>query len=233
MGGTIVEVSIAAEEFALEHTLTTLETVTFEVEQTIATDRDGLMPFIWFTTDDCLALEHALTDDDSVTDFQLIADFETDSLYQLAWTDRVNHLIRVLAEENGAVLAATGHSGIWHLRLLFADHDAVRRTSEYCEEQGIPLEIQNIQEFTRESQTRFGLTKSQQRALQLAATHGYYSVPREATADELAEKLDVSHQALSERLRRAHGNLVGHVFLNRVGTPEVAETGSDKDVASE
>ncbi|WP_266082524.1 helix-turn-helix domain-containing protein [Haladaptatus caseinilyticus] len=233
MGGTIVEVSIAAEEFALKHTLATLETVTIEVEQTITTDRDGLMPFIWFNTDDSLALECALTDDDSVTDFHLIADFETESLYQLTWNDRVNHLVRVLAEENGAVLAATGKDDTWHLRLLFADHDAVRRTSEYCKEEGVPLEIQNIQEFTRKSQTRFGLTKSQQRALQLATTHGYYSVPREATADDLAEKLDVSHQALSERLRRAHGNLVDYVFLNRVGTPEVAETDSDKDVASE
>ena len=233
MGGTIVEVSIAAEEFALEHTLTTHENVTIEVEQTIAIGRDGLLPFVWFNTDDRRALERALTDDDSVTDFHLIADFETDSLYQLEWNDRVNHLIRVLAEENGAVLAATGHSGIWHLRLLFADRDAVRRTSEYCEEQGITLEIQTIHELTRESHTRFGLTQSQQRALKLASTHGYYSVPREATADDLAEELDVSHQALSERLRRAHGNLVDHVFLNRVGTPEVAETGSNEDVASE
>ncbi|WP_227378576.1 helix-turn-helix domain-containing protein [Haladaptatus halobius] len=60
-----------------------------------------------------------------------------------------------------------------------------------------------------------------------------YSIPRDATANDLAEELGVTHQALSERLRRVHGNLIDHVFLNRVGTSGVAETGSNEDVASE
>lgn len=36
---------------------------------------------------------------------------------------------------------------------------------------------------------------------------GYYDVPRTVTLTELADSLDVSHQGLSERLRRAHANL--------------------------
>ncbi|WP_254662883.1 helix-turn-helix domain-containing protein [Haladaptatus sp. W1] len=45
--------------------------------------------------------------------------------------------------------------------------------------------------------------------LQLAAKHGYYDVPRGITLRELADRIDVSHQAVSERIRRAHGHLIG------------------------
>ncbi len=37
---------------------------------------------------------------------------------------------------------------------------------------------------------------------------GYYDVPRGISLSELADELGVSHQALSERLRRGHGRLI-------------------------
>jgi predicted DNA binding protein len=53
-----------------------------------------------------------------------------------------------------------------------------------------------------------GLTEKQHRALTLALDAGYYEVPRRANAVQLAEELDISHQSLSEQLRRAHGTVV-------------------------
>ncbi|SIR96366.1 hypothetical protein SAMN05421858_4789 [Haladaptatus litoreus] len=223
MAGTIVEVTFPAKQFALEHTLNTLETVTFEVEQIVATNPDSLMPFIWITTSDQSLLEEAFTADESVAEFQLIADFETEYLYQLEWVDHIEHLIRILVTEKATVLAARGQENTWHLRLLFADHDSVTRTHEYCQEHGIEFDIENIQEFSNQRSTRFGLTETQQNALYLAADRGYYSVPRESTTEELAEALDVSHQALSERLRRGHGTLVDHL-LSTSKTAEPHET---------
>ena len=223
MTGTVIKVNVPSEQFALKYTLDSLDTVGFEVEQMVATNQDSLMPFIWIETDNRTAIEDALIEDESVADFQLIADFESECLYQLEWVDHIDHLIRILVDENGTVLAATGQDDTWHLRLLFADHDAVRRTTEYCEEQGIDFGIENIYEFSRDNRDRFGLTDMQQRTLQLAANRGYYSVPRDATAEDLAEELGVTHQAFSERLRRGHGNLVDHVFVDSPGTPEPPE----------
>ncbi|WP_266082794.1 helix-turn-helix domain-containing protein [Haladaptatus caseinilyticus] len=37
------------------------------------------------------------------------------------------------------------------------------------------------------------MTDSQQKTLQHAADRGYYSVPRDITAEELADEFDVSH----------------------------------------
>ncbi|MFH5800411.1 helix-turn-helix domain-containing protein [Haladaptatus sp. CMAA 1911] len=223
MAGTIVEVTFPAEQFALEHTLNTLETVTFEVEQIVATNSDSLMPFIWITTSDQTTLEEAFTADESVAEFQLIADFETEYLYQLEWVDHIEHLIRILVTEKATVLAARGQEKTWHLRLLFVNRDSVTRTHDYCQEHGIEFDIENIQEFNDQRSARFGLTETQQNALHLAADQGYYSVPRESTAEELAEALGVSHQALSERLRRGHGTLVDHL-LSTSKTTEPPET---------
>ncbi|PSP50724.1 hypothetical protein BRC67_09015 [Halobacteriales archaeon QH_3_68_24] len=56
------------------------------------------------------------------------------------------------------------------------------------------------------------LTDTQFATLETALESGYYRVPREQTIEELATELDVSHQALSERLRRGHRTLVETVL---------------------
>lgn len=221
MTGTIVDVNFPAEQFALEHTLDVLQTVTFEVEQMVATNNDSLMPFLWIGTTDRTTLEEAFTADESVADFQLIAAFDTDCLYQLEWVEHIDHLIQILVNEKATVLTATGQENTWHLRLLFADHDAVTRTHNYCQEKGIDFEIENIYNFDNQRSDRFGLTGTQQTALRLAAARGYYSIPREASMEDLAEEIGVSHQALSEQLRRGHGNLITNVLVDGLGVPEV------------
>lgn len=219
MTGTIVDVEIPAEQFVLEHTLETLQTITFEVEQLVATSDGRLMPFIWVDGTDRTAIEEAFTTDDTVADFQLIAEFDTDCLYQLGWIERTEPLLHMLVEEKGTVLSATGEDDTWYLRLLFTDRDAVTRTHEYCLDRGIDLGFKNIQNFGETHRDRFGLTDSQKTTVRLAYERGYYSVPREATADDLSNELGISHQAVSERLRRGHGSLAEHVLVNGTGTP--------------
>ncbi|MFC7142999.1 helix-turn-helix domain-containing protein [Halosimplex aquaticum] len=58
----------------------------------------------------------------------------------------------------------------------------------------------------------FHLTDEQFTTVKAALDRGYYKVPREATLEELANELDVSHQALSERLRRGHRTLIENVI---------------------
>jgi HTH DNA binding domain len=57
-------------------------------------------------------------------------------------------------------------------------------------------------------------------ALRLAVARRYYSIPRETATEELAEEVGVSHQTLSEQLRRGHGNRLNHVLVDGPGTPE-------------
>ncbi len=51
------------------------------------------------------------------------------------------------------------------------------------------------------------LTEKQRRALDLAVCKGYYNTPRDVDLETLAEKLDISRQAFSHRLRQAEAKL--------------------------
>ena len=53
-----------------------------------------------------------------------------------------------------------------------------------------------------------GVTDKQRKALTRAFESGYYDIPRGVTTEELATDLGISHQALSERFRRAHKGLI-------------------------
>ncbi|MFC4988113.1 helix-turn-helix domain-containing protein [Saliphagus infecundisoli] len=64
-------------------------------------------------------------------------------------------------------------------------------------------------------QGQFDLTTGQEEALTMALARGYCDIPRTVDMEELADELGVSHQALSERLRRAHGTLVGNALERR------------------
>ena len=61
-------------------------------------------------------------------------------------------------------------------------------------------------------ETRWDLTPAQAESLRAALASGYFRVPREATAAEVADVLDVSKTAFLERLRRAQGAVFGAMF---------------------
>jgi predicted DNA binding protein len=59
---------------------------------------------------------------------------------------------------------------------------------------------------------RWDLTPAQAEATEVAFRMGYFSVPREVTAGEVAAALDISKSAFLERLRRAQSSFFSHVF---------------------
>lgn len=213
--GTIAEVGIDLEDFALGHTLGTIEGLGCEAERLVANDAERVMPFLWVDapTSALDQLEDALESDETVDDVELIADLDTERLYRMNWVRRIDVLVRILVEEEGTVLSASGTAEGWHLRLLFPTRDALSRTYEYCETNGIRFEILSIYDIDDNRQGRFGLTDEQQDTLAAAFEAGYYDVPRETTMEELAAEFDVSHQALSERLRRGHRGLVKNTVM--------------------
>jgi predicted DNA binding protein len=65
---------------------------------------------------------------------------------------------------------------------------------------------------------QYMLTDTQRETIQLAHELGYYDIPRDVTMADLASELDVSQQALSKRLRRAHETITQHLLA---GGPEL------------
>ncbi|WP_435153458.1 bacterio-opsin activator domain-containing protein [Haladaptatus sp. DFWS20] len=215
MTATVVEVEIPSDEFALSQSLSTRADLTFEIERVVAHDDDQVMPFVWVSSEESSRdeLESALDEDPSVKDIELLTDLEDEWLYRMEWVDQIDTLIQILVKEDGTILAAMGDDHSWNLRIVFPEREALSRTYEYCESKGLTLDILNIYKLEEGRKGRFGLTEHQQDTLTLAYERGYYHVPRDVTADDLADELEISHQAVSERLRRAHGSLVENAII--------------------
>lgn len=59
----------------------------------------------------------------------------------------------------------------------------------------------------------YGLTTAQRETIVQAVEGGYYSILREMSTQDLAEALVISHQAVTERLRRAIETLVTNTLI--------------------
>jgi predicted DNA binding protein len=59
---------------------------------------------------------------------------------------------------------------------------------------------------------RWDITPKQEACLRAAVAAGYFSIPREATASEVANDLDISKSAFLERLHRAEETLFSQLF---------------------
>ncbi|ADJ14069.1 helix-turn-helix domain-containing protein [Halalkalicoccus jeotgali] len=210
---TIAEIRVPTEGFALSHTLDALDEVNFEIERIVAHDPDHVMPYVWATGADPETLRETLEEDPSVSDVEIIAEPDEESLYRMNWIDSTEALVHILTEEDGTVLAAEGRQDGWFLRILFPDRDALSRTYEFCEDEDLSMDVQRIYNIDQGKQGRFGLTDEQEETIASAYEHGYYDVPRDVSLSDFAEELDISHQALSERLRRGHKTLVENTVI--------------------
>ncbi|NKE36508.1 DNA-binding protein [Natronococcus sp. JC468] len=221
MGGTVAEIELSPAEFVLEETIEAVDGLECEVERVVANADGEVMPFLWVDAPDLEGIDEALEGDETVDDVELLADVDGERLYRMGWVRRVDALVQMLVEEEGTVLSAVGDADGWQFRLLFPDRDSLSRTNDYCRSNGIRFQLHSVYSLEEGRQGRFGLTDDQQDTLEIAFERGYYEIPREADMMALADELDISHQALSERLRRAHRSLVQNtVVIGREGGPD-------------
>ena len=212
-GARVVKGEIPAEEFALWETLQSNPATRLESERIVQSGEDALMPLIWVRNVDFEAFEATLKDDPSVEEYTLLSEFEDEILYRMTWISEVDLALQMLANSNATIMDAYGYDGCWHLRILYPNQGSISKTTEYIDEHGLTFEVTSIREMEGEPVGRFGLTKPQFEALMEAQKAGFYKVPREVNTMELSEGLGISHQALSERLRRGIDALIADALV--------------------
>ncbi|WP_227378398.1 bacterio-opsin activator domain-containing protein [Haladaptatus halobius] len=211
---TIAEFSIPAEEFALSETLERLPEMVFTIDRVVAHDTDYVMPFVWASNGGFETLTATLEDDPSVGKVELLTELEDERLYRMEWVTKTQIIAYLLLEQGATVQRAIAHDDQWSLRVLFPERNKISETSQFAHEHGFSLDVSRIYDVDSAQRVRFDLTDDQQEALILAVEQGYYDVPREVDQAELADKLGVSHQALSERLRRGTKGILKKVIPN-------------------
>lgn len=210
---TIVRGSVPTAEFALDTTLERLSEASFETERIVTSGDGTVMPLLWIRRAERAATDRALEADPTVEGTALLADFDGELLYRMEWIDRIDLLLQMLTNAEATILDAYGRNDRWELRVLYPDREGFSATHEFCNEHGLTFDVQVIREMEGQPAGRFGLTEEQYRALATAAQRGYFAVPRDAQLQEVAEEFGLSHQALSERLRRGTEALVEDTLL--------------------
>ncbi|WP_254537824.1 bacterio-opsin activator domain-containing protein [Halomarina litorea] len=211
--GTMAEVCIPADEFALHQTFLDAPDAHLDVQRVVAHGPDRVMPFLWATADDFDALDQALDADPSVEDVTHVSEFEDERLYRMAWVDRIELVSHALLEEDATVFEAAGSHDEWHLRLFFPEREGLSRTHDIAEEGGLTLHVEKVYELNEERRDRYGLTDPQHETLVAAFENDYYDFPHGVTTEDLGERFDISAQAVADRLRRGHGNLVEETLI--------------------
>lgn len=206
---TIVEAELPADQFALQETLESVPGATFEVVRLAAHGSDRVMPFLWGAAEDLDELADAVEADSSTENVEILAELEEEYLFRMEWMAHIRVILYIVLEEEGTILDAYGKNGRWEFRILFPEHDSISTTHDFCEDYDIEMSFDRVYQLSDSMRRgQYGLTDDQYETITTAYESGYYDVPRDTHLTDLATDRDVSHQALSERLRRGHRTLI-------------------------
>lgn len=217
--GTIVDAAVRCEQFALRDTFDRLPGAEFEALRVVSCEGGRALPYVWASAADNRALHDALEADSSTDTIELLSQQSGRHLYRIMWGPSVEFVVNSLVSEQGTLVAAKAGNDRWRFQVLYPTHDAASATYDHCRDVGIELSIDRVKCGTDALGTEgFGLSAKQGDALAAALEKGYYAVPRRITLKDLAKEVGVSHQALSERLRRGHQVVVSGL-LDSVSRP--------------
>ncbi len=207
--GTIVDVTIPPGPFALTETFDVVPDATFEPVRVAAHGSEGAMELLWASSSDLSRLDGALRDDETTSAVARLSMDGEHALYRINWSTGTRAATETFVGANGTLLDAHGSADRWDFRVLFPNQAAVSTAYDDWRDRDLDPSIRHVNGLS--DAVRYGgmsLSQRQHEALTAAFRTGYYDIPRGVTLVDLATDFDVSHQALSERLRRGHRTLV-------------------------
>lgn len=209
----IVTVTLPPEAVALEHTLREVPELVVEAERIAAHSTNWTMPCLWMASPDFENVDAVLADDPTVHEVKETHEFVQEKYYNIEWSDDVISRVDAYVDEEASILEARASDGRWRMRIRFVSRKQFACFRDYLEEQRYSFQVLDFTEPRAPRQSVGELTTNQRDALAIAFERGYYDVPRAITARDLAEELDMSHQSLSELLRRGAANLIRSTLI--------------------
>jgi hypothetical protein len=211
----IAEFTLEASEFILGQVLSRDPNTHVEIERVVPASR-RVMPYIWVHGGDLEEFEAAIRASDHVKELLALDYLDESALYRVEWEENVESLIYGMAQTDASILEARGNEE-WYFRIRFDSHGGLTAFHNYCVDHGITYRLEKVYSLVEGEQEGylFDLTPAQREAVLLAIREGYFQIPRQTTLAELADRLDISEQAFSERLRRGTNKVLSNALLDR------------------
>lgn len=193
---------------ALEQAFTKAPDMAIEAERIAAHSTAWTMPCLWVAAPDFDAVDEALATDPSVERIVETNEFGDEKYYHLDWADDVEERIDTYVDQEGSVLQAEATEDGWEVEFRFVSREQFDEFRTTVRERGYTFELLDLFEPGSPRQTGGEVTPAQRDVLVTAVERGYYKIPRETSTRELAEELDITHQSVSETLRRGTENVI-------------------------
>lgn len=209
----IAHLRIPAESFELGRILSVEPGGTVELENMVPLGEKAV-PFFSVSDDVRESFEDSVKNHPSVGTILEVTRHDSERLYSLDWNVGRDVFFQGVLELDGQLLSATGTASTWEFEIRFPTHEALSEFQEYCSNAHITLEVGRIYNPVRPGTGMwYGATQAQRKTLMRAVQGGYYSIPRQMSTQELANELDISDQAVTERLRRAIVTLTENTLI--------------------
>ena len=206
-------VKIPAVDVALAETLSAVPETAIEAEQLVPTG-ERLMPFLWAFDRRCERFEAAAATDPTVDRLTRHSELDDGNLYRVDWNLPRCPVLEWVANESVAITraAADAQKGTWHIEFRFRSRSGLDGFQRFCAERDIEFVLTRLSEISGVKQEQTDLTDKQREAILTALDLGYFEIPRETSLDAVADQLNISVGAASERLRRGQRTLFDGVL---------------------
>lgn len=211
----VANLSVPASEFALADALSAAPQVHVEFERIVTHGQEWIMPFLWASGEDLPAFDRAVHDDPTVDSAAVAQEFEEVLLYRFQWSDAVVRSVNAIFDQEGTLVEATGSDGEWELQVRFEERHSLSVLQSHFDDADAGFAVERVYTPSEPRQSGADVTPAQRDALVAALDDGYFDVPRGTTMAEVADRLGVSQNAASERLRRGTANLVAATLTVR------------------
>jgi len=203
-------VHVTSPTLVLSHTRRAVPDMRFEVTYQAVSE----VVFVTVEGEGFDRLERALEEDETVSAFERQTDYGDQRSYKLT-VDVDRPVISEVAAEHGiSVIQTTSEPGDtgWTFELLSPDRNALTALREFCVENDLEFGVDRLfySEGGDELSDEYGLTRKQRETLVTAYDLGYFEIPRAVSQQELAERLDSSPTAVSQRIRRGVTGLIAN-----------------------
>lgn len=211
----IASIEVAAEDFTLGGALAANPGIEVRLERVIPIG-STFIPYFWAKDDSVEAIEQALAAEADIESFRVVDSVDSESLIRVEWEEDLDGLLDALAATDATILEAIGEAETWRFQLRFPDHESLTAFYRQCVDRGISLDVQSVHNPGIPESVEFGLdiTDAQREALLMALERGYFDVPRQVNLTGLAEEMDVSDTAVSQRIRRGITGLLMATLSN-------------------
>jgi predicted DNA binding protein len=208
----IADITVPADAFELGRVLQDFPNVEVELERIVPL-QESIIPLFWISGTDTEAVEAALAENRHTKSVTQLTTTDDETLFEVRWTDQINGIVEALVETRAKILEATGGPETWDFRLRFEARERLSDLNMALTDAGIPVTLRHIYNpsVPEDAST---LSEEQREALLQAYRRGFFEVPRGVTLAELAEEMEISDSALSQRMRRGLAIAVEQVFVS-------------------